>query len=287
MGLFGFGKKKNEEQASQPDSNVNMLDPPPAPAEMGTFGKIEDTRSGMDPIFSEVEQTAVDKQFQTPEELPTDFLPDEISVENPEPMPESDEISSNQAAPQEPGPELAALQKEPAATQLGELNQEPSSAGAIEIEGKEGTAGVAQAPRDIEAVQLFKGKDHGYDEPAMPGELPKYEPTTSNFDIKNEIMSEIRSAKDFENHIQNIKATVDQDSFNRFKRTPYLNYNQFKEMVNVINSISSESQVGQDAILRIIEINKDMDSYYRSWREDLDYFEKKIIKLDGVIYKGD
>jgi len=288
MGMFGKLFKKKDADASVPEapsSGSGELDPPPLPGDPGQQTDVQNVDAGMNPAFAGLEKEPGEMPVPEPslpqEEVNANAIPDDISAEAP-PAPEQVEPDTP-PVPEQAGQEP--IQQQPDFPPQPEGTQQDTA----DIESIKPFEDSAQ--QDMEAPEQ-KEDDSGISAPDIDlnadieSELGKLGDLTS--EPAEDAFAEEPIAEPLNEPVidEEIEEKEKDERLEYFKQRPYINVIRFQNIVKVMNSVSSESKVAEDAISRIEDINRDMETQYEIWQQNLESFERKIIKIDKTIYKG-
>ena len=103
----------------------------------------------------------------------------------------------------------------------------------------------------------------------------------------NKIDSQLSSLEQFRSDLQVKEETPEGPKYHFSSKKPYLNITDFEQLVEAIDSVGGESKIAQDAVIRIEQINREMEAKYNNCQKNMEAFEKGILKIDKLIYKGE
>ena len=67
--------------------------------------------------------------------------------------------------------------------------------------------------------------------------------------------------------------------------TLYINLENYKEIMGLINSFTDETKAADDTLLRVKDIVSEKDKIYDKWEHEMEAVEKELIQLDKLLFK--
>jgi len=110
--------------------------------------------------------------------------------------------------------------------------------------------------------------------PSMPESRVEEQPPKAlevEHDVEEEHMPEMPEPK------QVVTTRLVDDSF-------FINVETFKSAAELINSLSEESRMAEEALLRVKDITLGKEKIFERWQSDLEQLERELIQLDKMLF---
>ncbi len=119
-----------------------------------------------------------------------------------------------------------------------------------------------------------------------PVEEPAPEPSheVSYFDGLNQ---EVEPPKDTEGGERPIREEIASAALSKriINDSMFISLDDFREVVDLINNLGSESKMADETLLRVKDITISKEKVYDKWQDDMEEVEKELIQLDKLLFK--
>jgi len=293
MGMFDFIKKKKEEAV--PSAPSMQMDAPPTPAEglpkMPEATKMPDMPTMPEspsmpesPAFEHAGMPDMPDAPQDGPELPKEPEQQPVSdVEMPK-LPERQEIPTS--------PDIPSLA--PNSFPYPEKDT-PTQPPDIKPEETEGLFG--QDKPEVNAIEPLKPTDIQTDD--VPAHLPADDleeevdspaeplPVETHTEEVSEPPAEITEpVAPLPTETPEAHDIVDEEIMTSkiIDETLFVNVGVFRHIAEVVNSMSNESKVAEDALFRIKDLTLNKEKVFDKWQNDLEQMERELIHLDKLLF---